>query len=110
MRQDIIDRAEREIIDSGFSPARAANLKISLAAEYSYYMGRLEDILTRRPTIWMEMRKTNQSDKATDREWESTQDGIDEMVCRSRLKRIEKLISSLSTYVRVAEGEARNQY
>lgn len=105
---NVLEKAEKEIVESGFSPARAADLKIRLAAEYSYYMGRLEDILARRPLIWMELRKSQKSDKATDRAWEATQDGIDELVCRSRLKRIEKLISSLSTYVRVAENEARN--
>jgi len=58
----------------------------------------------------MEIRKDCKSDKSADRQWDATEMGITEMSCRLRLKRIEKVISALSSLIRVAEGAAKNQF
>ncbi len=92
------------------NPRGCANAKAILAGEYSFFMGQLEDILTRKPAIWNRMRANHKSDTACEREWEATADGINEVVIRLKLKKIEKLISALSTLIKVAEGEALNQY
>jgi hypothetical protein len=87
-----------------------AEYKAQLSAEYSFFSGLLEGVLARKPAIWNEMRKNHNSDKATDREYEATSDGIDEVGLRLKLKRIEKMISAISSLLRVAEGEAKHIY
>lgn len=96
------------MMEGGLTPRELADFKIVLAGEYSFLSSQLEKILTRKPAIWNEMRKNHQSDKATEREYEATEDGINEMGLRMRLKSVEKLLSALSSSLRVAEGEARN--
>ena len=92
------------------NPHACAEYKAMLAAEYSFYTGQLEDILVRKPEVWNDLRKECESDKAAERKWESSKDGIDEMGLRLRLKRIDKLSGALSTLIRIAEGEAKNQF
>jgi hypothetical protein len=92
------------------NPNLSAEDRARLSGEYSFWTGILEDILIRKPKIWNDMRVKHKSDKACDKEFEATDDGINEVVIRLKLKRIEKLISALSTLIRIAEGNARNQY
>jgi len=87
-----------------------ATYKAQLAGEYSFCSGMLEDVLARKPSVWIAMRPNHNSDKATDREYEATSDGINEVGLRLKMKRIEKMISAFSSLLQVAEGEARNQY
>lgn len=92
------------------NPHLAAEYKVKLAGEYSFFTGILEDILTRKPKWWNENRPHQKSDKATDKLFEQTEDGINEMGLRLRLKRCEKLINALGTLIRIAEGESKNQF
>lgn len=99
------------IISAGIqSPQVAADLRVELSAKYSRECGKLEDILKQKPKIWIEMRSKVKSDTACERQWEASELGTDEMVIRLRLKRIEKLIGALTSYLKVKEGEAKNQY
>lgn len=90
---------------SQLDPHTAADKKVEFTGYYSRCSQLLEDILERKPRIWMELRKDNKSDKATDRAWDATEDGINEMKLRLKMKRLEKEISSLSSYLRVAEKD-----
>lgn len=81
-----------------------------LAGEYSFSAGVLEEILKNRPREWKNLREKTKSDKAADREWEGMESGINEMGLRLRMKSIEKLMSALSSLLKVAEGEAKNQW
>lgn len=92
------------------SPQIAADLRVELSAKYSRECGKLEDILKVKPKIWLEMREKCKSDSSCNKLWEATELGTDEMVTRLRLKRVEKLIGALTGYLKVKEGEARNQY
>jgi hypothetical protein len=92
------------------SPHDLADMRGFLAAAYSWHTGQLQEILGRKPRIWVELRQTQKSDKATDRAWEATKDGLDEMNHRLLLKRIEKLMGATNSLLRVAEGEARNLF
>lgn len=87
-----------------------AELKAELSSQYSYKTGLLEDILLKKPEIWLRIREDHKSDKATDRYWEGTQMGLREMKIKLDLKRIEKMISALSSRLRVAEREANTQW
>jgi hypothetical protein len=71
-------------------------------------MGQLEQIFQRKPSIWSEMRKNFESDKACDRAWEATKDGLDESGLKLRAKSIEKMMSALKSLLRLAEEESRN--
>ncbi len=92
------------------SPHTLAEYKVILAGGYSYNVGLMEDILKRRPTVWNELRVNVKSDKATDRAYEGTEDGLRLMSLQLRNKGIEKMISAISSLLRVAEGEAKAQW
>ncbi len=92
------------------NPHLAAEYKAKLAGEYSFFTGILESILVKKPKWWNENRPKHKSDKSCDKEFEQTEDGINEMGLRLRIKRCEKLINALGTLIRIAEGEAKNQF
>jgi len=92
------------------SPGEIVELKAILAGHFSFTSHALENILMKKPSVWLELRKGLRSDAATDRSWEATPDGIDEMKNRMQLKRIEKMISSVSSTLKVKEDEARHSY
>lgn len=92
------------------TPGELAEFRVQLAGLYAHASGLIEVILMRKPAIWNEMRKGHKSDKSADREYEATQDGLDEVRLRLVMKRIEKMISSCKTAIDVATGEARNQF
>lgn len=81
-----------------------------LAGEYSFAAGSLEDVLKQRPFIWNKLRESVKSDKAADRAWEQTEEGVNEMGLRLRMKAIEKLMSALKGLQDLAEGQARNNF
>jgi len=107
---DNLQLIENHLKKGQIPPSLLASYKAQLSGEYSFYSGLLEDILARKPAVWNSMRPHHKSDKATDREYEATADGINEVGLRLKMKRIEKMMSAISSLLRVAEGEARNQY
>ena len=92
------------------NPHEAAEDKAVLSGEFAWICSQLETILARKPAIWNTMRQNPaiKSDTACDRKYQQTEDGIDEMGLRLRLKAIEKMMSALSTLVRLATEEAKN--
>ena len=68
----------------------------------------MQRILDKKPGVWLDIRGEKNSDKATDREWQTTELGRRETKLKWQLKRIEKLSSALATKLRVMEQEARN--
>ncbi|MDD5068992.1 MAG: hypothetical protein PHN89_05370 [Candidatus Pacebacteria bacterium] len=105
-----IAEIEQIISDGIQSPQLAAELRIELSAKYSRECGRLEEILKVKPKIWLEMRKNTKSDTSATRNWEGSELGTEEMIIRLRLKRLEKLISCLTSFLKVKENEAKNIY
>lgn len=91
--------------DGKFSPTEAVSARAVLSGWYSFYSEQLEDILMRKPSTWLKLRLDNKSDKATDRAYELTEDGINEIGLSMRLKRIEKMMSSLKTIVDTANTQ-----
>lgn len=92
------------------SPHEIADMRAFLASAYSFHSGQLQEILERKPSRWLELRANLKSDTATDRTWDATTDGINEMKLKFVIKRIEKLIGGCKSLLQVAEGEARNHY
>ncbi len=102
---------QNELIEGKPIPPRElANKRAILAGEYSFACGLLEEILKMKPALWNEMREKHKSDKATDREWEATEYGINETGLKLKLRRIEKMMNALSSLIRIAEGESKNSY
>lgn len=92
------------------TPSQAAEDKVKKAGEYARLSERLEDIRKVKPMAWLGLRETAKSDKAADRAWEATPMGIEEMSLVMQMKRVEKEISALNSYIRVSENEARQLY
>ena len=112
MITDIITKTQDMLRTGQYTsnPHLAAEDKAKLSGEYSFWTGILEDILTKKPATWNGMRGNHKSDKACDKEWEATEDGINETVVRLKLKRLEKMIQALGGLLRIAEGEAKNVF
>lgn len=92
------------------NPHGCALFRSMLAGEYSYLVGMTETIKARKPVIWLEMRKNNKSDTATEKEYGATSDGIQEKAIEANIKRCEKLMSGLNSLVKLAEGESSLKY
>jgi len=92
------------------NPHQLAEKRVQLSALYSNATEQLKDVLSEKPTVWQEIRKTVKSDTAAERAWEATELGIKEMRLRLSLKAMEKEMSSISTMLKVLDGEARNQW
>jgi hypothetical protein len=89
-------------------PHKCAEYHAILAGEYSWIMGQLEEILSRKPTMWNRLRSDVDSDKSAERLYEATTEGINEMGLKLRAKGIEKMMSALKSIMRNAENESRN--
>lgn len=92
------------------NPQGAAEDQAILAGEYSWIMGRLEDIVPRKAPIWNNLRKDFKSDTATDRAYDATEDGVNEQILKLRAKGVEKMMSALKSLINIAQGQANNQY
>jgi len=100
-----IERRLREGELTSQDPHGCAEAKAKLAGEYSFFAGRLAEIEVKKPREWLKLREEHDSDKATDRAWERTNDGVDEIYLSRSLKRIEKMMSALTTLISMAEFE-----
>ena len=81
------------------TPHEAVELRQQLAGMYAFYSETLEDILVRKPSVWVLIRVKHKSDKQADLEWDTTDDGKNEIGLGMRLKRIEKMMSSLKSII-----------
>ncbi len=106
----MLEDIEKELQGGGITPNRAADLRVELSGLYSTLSGKLENVLYLKPNVWKTIREMTQSDTRADRHFEGTELGLEEMSCRLRMKRIDKVISALSSLIRVAEGNAKNQF
>ena len=105
-----IEYIEEQLKIGQVSPHELAQMAGFLASAYSHYYGELGDILGTKPKVWNEIRLKTSSDKGADRQWDATEMGLAETRCRVTIKRSEKLLSSVKSLIKVAEGEARNQF
>ena len=92
------------------TPGRLSEILVELSSFYATIANKLEDILIFRADRWMELRAGQKSDTSTDRMWDSTPEGKDELRFRSQLKYIEKSISSIKMRLRVKEVESFGRY
>lgn len=107
--QERLTNITEELVNNTSNPHWLAEKRVELSSLYSYFSGQLEQVLFTKPDVWLEIRKGVKSDKAADKEYEALEDGKKEVIFRHRLRRIEKMLSSMSTMLRLLEGEAKNQ-
>lgn len=99
---DSIKIIEKNLMEGRILPTTAVQDRAVLAGYYSFYSQQLEDILMRKPNLWLHLRQQHKSDKATDRAYELTEDGLNELGLTMRMKRIEKMMSSLKSVIDTA--------
>lgn len=109
---DNISRIQKGLVNGEYSnsPVQSSEDRAVLAGEYAWIMGQLEEILSRKPSVWNKMRPDYKSDTACERAWEATEDGINEACLRLRAKGVEKMMQALGSLIRIAEGESKNLY
>ena len=95
---------------SQMTPSELSDYRLKVSVEYAFWSDRLAEIISRKAPTWMKLRENSKSDKATDRAWECTEDGVNETSIRQRLKGWEKLLSGLNTRITVLQGESRNLF
>jgi len=106
----------KEIVEkvrgTGLAPDELGRAKEFLSGEYAFVAARLEEVLKSKQSVWDRIRNSEgvKSDTQAERKYGMTEDGRDEIIYRLRLKAIEKLMSSISSRLRILEGEARNQF
>jgi len=80
----------------------------------SYEFGELSDELGRIYKIkdidWTLIRDSVTSDKQAEQIWRNTQEGIREREIELEMKKIQKMLAALKTYLNVRENEARGLY
>lgn len=103
-----INDAEEMLRTGGLAPRDLAELKTKLAADYSFLLGQLEDILGRKAPEWNKIREEVKSDKQAEKIWDALPDGINEMGLRLRAKRCERLMSAINSLLRLQEQEIKN--
>ena len=90
------------------NPQGAAEDLAILAGEYSWIMGRLEEIIPRRAPIWNKLRVDFKSDTATERAYDATEDGVSEQILKLRAKGVEKCMSAMKSLIQIATNQANN--
>jgi hypothetical protein len=105
-----IEHVEQSMKGVELTPRQVRDFKTYLTAIYSLYAGEMKEIATARASAWLDIRAEKNSDKAADREWQTTEKGIREIELKWDMRRIDKLISALNTHMRVMEGESKNQW
>ena len=68
----------------------------------------MEGVLKTKSAIWNELRKNVKSDTSADRAYDHTENGLNEIGLKLRMKGAEKMLSGLKSLIRNAENEAKN--
>src|SRR6185295_6428210 len=91
---------------------KISNVRLFLGGHYANLNSQLTDILIKKPEVWQKIRYDGQtkSDTAAERKWEMTENGIEEMRLRKRLKSIEMMMTATNSRITVLKGESMNQY
>lgn len=92
------------------TPHQLAEARIALAEEYSRYSGEFARLVRKQAEHFKANREKFKSDKACEKDFELTDDGMLMTTIKLKLKSIEKTMSAYNTYLRLKENEAKNLY
>lgn len=83
---------------------------IEAAEEYSSCGDRLTEILITKTAKWLLIRKDVKSDRMADMLWDDTEPGRQELMLRTKIKGLEKLMSAYKTRMQLLNQTYFNQY
>ena len=92
------------------TPQEAADRMIFLSEEQTRLSEEFADLEEKKLKHFAANRESFKSDKACDRAWEATEDGIRSMRIHLKLKDLAKELSVLKVFLRHEENKARNLY
>lgn len=92
------------------TPHELAEETMKMAEEFSRYSGLFAEMMKSRAEFYRKHRPNFKSDIAVEREWESTEQGVQMSTIKLKLKALEKQMSAHKTMLRLQENEARNIY
>lgn len=85
------------------SPITIAEYRVVLSHKYGVAVDKLTDIKLQKAIQWLELRKEYKSVAETDRAWEATETGQQEIIWEHTKKKIERMLSATKTLI-----DARN--
>lgn len=92
------------------TPFQIAEERIGLAEEYSRYSGIFAECIRKQAQYFKDHRSEHNSDNATQKAFELTEDGVLMVTLKLKLKAIEKHLSATNTMLRLLENQAKNLY
>lgn len=105
-----ITELSEQILKSKDHPRSLSKLLMEMATKYAMVSDIYKDLRMAKNVFWQENKKEKVSDKAVEISWHCTEEGEKELRATMELKSLEKLMSSVKSYLRVLENESRNQY
>ena len=92
------------------TPIELANHRLEIADYYSKAGERKVQLMRARALYYETYREEVKSDAALERKWETTNDGLELMEVREKMRSLEHKLSAIRTMLEVRNNEARNQY
>lgn len=95
-----------------YTPSELAQLRLKLADDYAK-AGEYKVSLMRKYAVYYKENRNNgdhKSDASLERSWELTEDGLNLMELKEKMKSIEHKLSAIRTLLEVRNNEARNNY
>lgn len=92
------------------TPHQISDERMGLSEEYSRYSGELASLIKKSAEHFNTYRKDFKSDKATEKAFEVTEDGVRMTIIKLKLKALEKQMSAYKTQIDVLTNEAHGMY
>ena len=92
------------------TPRDISTERLLIADQYGKLGERKVELLYKRATHYKENREDHKSDASMERAWELTNEGLELMVIKEKMKSKLTKMSALKTALEVANAEAYNQY
>jgi hypothetical protein len=92
------------------TPSELAQHRLELADNYGK-LGELKVALLRVHSLYYEQYRPNyKSDAGLERAWENTNEGLELLEIKEKMRSIEHKLSAINSLLRVRENESYNQY
>lgn len=108
-----LQQFSEDIISHKDSPSQLSEDLLEMTAKYSYLSEEWKPLKLRKNTFWVQTKydgEKKKSDKEVELLWGATEDGQNEVRLVLEMKALEKLMSSVKAFLRVAENEAKNNW
>jgi len=92
------------------NPHQIANDLLKIADYIGKLAERLNELNTFYAMWWQTYRVDYKSDKSAEKAYDLTKDGMEMQTIKLKIKVLERKMSAYKVYLRVLEGEARNQF